>query len=351
MNTTRHELLMQRWQVVQYELIPALRQEGWSLTPKLERVVHTLEWARVEELCSGRYAGTGRRPHERAWLANAFLAKSVLGIADTRALRERLTVDRSLQRICGFAVSRELPSESTFSRAFDEFSRTGLAARAHEALVKQTLGDKLIGHLSRDATAIEARERPQPRDKDQRKRPQRSIHRQRGQTLAEMLREIPAACDWGTKKNARGRATSWRGYKLHLDTADCGIPISALLSSASLHDSLAAIPLSLMSSARVTNLYDVMDAGYCSLELHEHGCQMGHVPLIDHNPRGGEKLKFEPPDAVRYCERTVAERMNARLKDEFGGRHVRVKGALKVMSHLMFGILALAVDQLMRLLC
>jgi hypothetical protein len=77
---------------------------------------------------------------------------------------------------------------------------------------------------------------------------------------------------------------------------------------------------------------------------------LGHVPLIDHNPRGGEKIEFEPPDAVRYNERSVAERMNARLKDEFGGRSVWVQGHLKVKSHLMFGILALSVDQLMRLL-
>jgi hypothetical protein len=334
-------------------LIPGLRQEAGDLTPKLERLIHTLEWARIEEFCLSRYAGTGRPPHERAWLANAFLAKAVLGIATTRALCERLTVDRPLRRICGFPMFRKLPSESTFSRAFDEFAQTELAAQAHTALVKETLGEYLVGHLSRDATAIEARECPLPKDKDKdkRERPKRSIQRQRGQTLAEMLREIPTACDWGTKKNAKGRATSWRGYKLHLDTADCGIPVSALLSSASLHDSLAAIPLSLMSRERVTNLYDVMDAGYCSLELHEHCRQLGHVPLIDHNPRGGEKIEFEPPDAMRYRERTVAERMNARLKDEFGGRQVWVKGALKVKSHLMFGILALSVDQWMRLLC
>ena len=70
----------------------------------------------------------------------------------------------------------------------------------------------------------------------------------------------------------------------------------------------------------------------------------------NHNPRGGEKLEFDPAQAVRYRERTVAERMNARLKDEFGGNHVWVKGNTKVMSHLMFGLLALSVDQLMRLL-
>jgi len=73
-------------------------------------------------------------------------------------------------------------------------------------------------------------------------------------------------------------------------------------------------------------------------------------PLIDHNPaRWREKKKFEPADAIRYNERTVAERSNARLKDEFGGKTVRVKGGTKVMGHLMFGVLALSADQLMRL--
>ncbi len=44
------------------------------------------------------------------------------------------------------------------------------------------------------------------------------------------------------------------------------------------------------------------------------------------------------------------ERVNARLKDEFGGRNVRVRGAAKVMAHLMFGVLALTVDQIRKLI-
>ena len=116
-----------------------------------------------------------------------------------------------------------------------------------------------------------------------------------------------------------------------------------------MHDSRAAIPLSLMSAQRVTNLYDLMDAAYCSSELREHSRSLGHVPLIDHNPRKGEKIEFAPAEAVRYNERTVAERTNARLKDEFGGNTIRVKGSAKVMGHLRFGILALSADQLMRL--
>ena len=164
-----------------------------------------------------------------------------------------------------------------------------------------------------------------------------------------MRDHIPTACDRGTKCNAQGYKVSWNGYKLHLDTADCGVPIAALLSSASMHDSRAAIPLAMMSAQRVTNLYDVMDAAYCSGELREHSRSLGHVPLIDHNPRKGEKIEFAPAEAIRYHERTVAERSNARLKDAFGGRAVMVKGNTKVMGHLMFGVLALSADQLMRL--
>lgn len=367
MDATRANLIMQRWNVVQHELLPELREQVGSLTPKLEKVIHTLEWVRIEEFVASSRCGVGRPPHERAWLANAFVAKSVLGLTTTTALIERLTIDRALRRICGFPLCKKLPSEATFSRAFEEFAESKLAERVHEALVKEHLGDELIGHLSRDGTAIVARERPvrttpaaaapaAPRKRGRRRkgeaRPaatESPLARQRRQTLTQMLDEIPTACDRGTKCNAQGYKVSWNGYKLHLDTADCGVPISAVLSSASMHDSRAAVALSLISAQRVTNLYDLMDAAYCSVELREHSRSLGHVPLIDHNPRKGEKIEFAPAEAVRYNERTAAERSNARLKDEFGGNRVMVKGDTKVMGHLMLGILALSADQLMRL--
>jgi hypothetical protein len=366
---------MQRWNVIQHDLFPGLRNEIGALTPKLEKVIHILEWVRIEEFTKSSWGGVGRPPHERAWLANAFVAKAVLDLSTTVGLIERLTVDRALRRICGFSLFRKLPCEATFSRAFEEFAEAKLAERVHEELVKNHLGDELIGHISRDGTAIEARERPvrvekpssseksdEPpsgKNKKKRGRPTRGetrppaqespLRRQRQQTLPQMLEEIPTVCDRGTKCNAQGYKVSWNGYKLHIDTADCGVPVAALLSSASMHDSRAAIPLSLISASRVTNLYDVMDAAYCSIELHEHSRSLDHVPLIDHNPRRGEKEQFEPADAIRYHERTVAERTNARLKDEFGGNAIFVKGSAKIMGHLMFGILALSADQLMRL--
>ncbi len=128
---------MQRWNVIQHELLPELRIDVGALTPKLEKVIHTLEWVRIEEFVYSSWCGEGRPPHERSWLANAFVAKSVLGLTTTRGLIERLTIDRALRRICGFSPCRKLPSESTFSRAFEEFAEARLAERVHEALTNQ----------------------------------------------------------------------------------------------------------------------------------------------------------------------------------------------------------------------
>ena len=373
MHVSEHTSLRQRLKAVQRELIEGLGSElGAPTTPVLERLVHTLDWLRVEEFVSDG-CGVGRPQRERFALANAFIAKAVLRLPTTAALIDRLKVDRALRRICGFAWFKPLPDESTFSRAFAQFARERLAERLHEALIKEQLGDHLIGHISRDGTAIPARERParghaespaipetatpvghrrgRPRRGEVRapKAPSR-IQRQRQQEVQHMLDAIPRNCDRGAKCNAQGYRNAWNGYKLHIDTADCGVPVSAVLSSASVHDSQVAVPLSRLSAQRVTSLYDVMDAAYCSDELREDSRALGHVPLIDHNPRGGVKREFAPHEAERYKTRTVSERMNARLKDEFGGNNVWVRGPVKVMSHLMFGVLALSADQLMRLL-
>ena len=74
------------------------------------------------------------------------------------------------------------------------------------------------------------------------------------------------------------------------------------------------------------------------------------MPIIDRNPRRGESVPMSPAEALRYNERTVAERFNARLKDEFGGRSVMVRGAEKVRMHLMFGVIVIFADQLLKLL-
>jgi len=180
-------------------------------------------------------------------------------------------------------------------------------------------------------------------------------------TLEEMLADLPLKCDRSGKMNAKGNLCWWTGYKLHLVADDHGIPLAAITSSASLHDSQAAIPLAKITAQRVINLYDLMDSAYYAPGIIEHSMAMGHVPIIEKKAKSGEKhekilekkawktINFKPAEMVRYEARTTVERTFSRLKNEFGVSFVRVRGGLKVATHLMFCVLSLAADQLMKL--
>jgi len=234
-------------------------------------------------------------------------------------------------------------------------------------LLEKHARDRLVGHISRDATDIEGREkvfkreekRPNPAPARKRGRPKKGesrrpkepsrLEKQMGMSVEEILSDLPKCCDVGTKKK-NGKTHHWKGYKLHLDWADGEIPVSAILTSASVHDSQAAIPLAKMTAERVTNLYDLMDAAYDAEAILSFSKSLGHVPIVDRNRRKGEKIEMEPATKRRYDECSTAERGNSLLKEKFGARNVRVKGYTKVFAHLMFGIVALTADRLFNLL-
>ncbi len=360
------QLLNQYGRILQQWLFPRLEEELGPLTEKQEQLVTVLGMVEIEAALPSGGPRVGRPGHDRCTIARSFVAKAVYNLGTTRALLDLLKADIRLRRICGWERQSEVPDETVFSRAFAEFARTELPQRVHEALIAKTQKERLIGHISRDSTPISARERPAKRaDKPQPTKPSKQ-RRKRGEpkpvedmkrierqatsmTLAEMVADLPRQCAVGCKTNSHGRKETWRGYKLHLDVSDGQIPISALLTSANLHDSQVAIPLATITSQRVTSLYDLMDSAYDCKLIREHSRNLGHVPIIDKQDRGTGLVAMEPHEAARYDERTAIERVNGRLKDEFGGRNVRVRGALKVMAHLMFGVLALTVDQILRL--
>lgn len=421
------DILAQHWSTIQGVLFPFLKEMLGPLSEFHSRFISTIELVRVENFIKNYSGFRGRPCDDRVAIAHAFIAKAMLNLPSTTSLIDRLKVDRVLRRLCGFDQIKDIPSEPTFSRAFNEFANSQIAEKIHEGLIKNNLGDHLFGHVSRDSTAIIAPERRKRIQKStsstisvssvssvakrlesgnllaenkeatsvdtidtintvegvistieskskptkrKRGRPKGSkkkielpsrLERQRGMRLEEMLADLPKFCDLGCKKS-KGYKETWKGYKLHIDVSDGQIPISCILTSASLSDSQAAIPLSLLTSRKITHLYDLMDSAYDSAIIREHSQSLGHVPIIEMNPRRNkekqEEFKVEPkrlrllnvqmPAAVRYNERNSVERVNARLKNEFGGETVRVRGHAKVMAHLMFGILALTVDQLMR---
>lgn len=377
MNQTR-QVLSNIWNRFQASLFPWLQEELGELTGKQQQLIEVLEIAQIETHLP--YVGQvpGRPPEDRCAIARAFVAKAVYNLPTTEMLLDQLKSDITLRRICGWEKKQDIPSRATFSRAFAEFAESQLAERVHAAIIDTHLGNQLIGHICRDSTAITAREKPEkkavkaeatppkkrgrPKKGEERiKEPTRLEKQSADMSLTEMKDDLPTACNVGTKRNSKGYKTSWIGYKLHIDAADGGIPVSCLLTSASLHDSQAAIPLAELSNQRVSSCYDLMDAAYDAPQIKQHSESLGHVPLIDENPRGkGRKAEVEAElkrkrkagyktsEAIRYNERGTVERVNGRLKDDFGARMVRVKGHAKVMAHLMFGVIALTVDQLMK---
>ncbi len=375
------EKMLGYWMTIQRSLFPWVEEGLGKLTEKEQKLITILDMIGIEGFINRSRSLQGRPMEERAPIARAFVAKATYNIPTTTALVDRLKCDQKLRCICGWERANDIPSKSTFSRAFTEFTQTQLTERVHEALVVESLSEDIVMHISRDSTEIEVREKPQKKEtpetdmeepKPKRGRPRKGeeavktptrLERQQTMTLEEMLEDLPKQCDVGTKKNSKGYKETWNGFKLHLDCADGQIPISCILTSASTNDTQVAIPLATMTSERVVNLYDLMDAGYDAQIIREHSESLGHVPIIDINTRRNKELKqevnaearrfklinLEKPEDRRYKERTGVERVFARLKDEFGGRMIRVRGDARVMTHLMFAILALTADQMIRL--
>jgi transposase len=316
-------------------------------------------------------SGPGRPSYEREPFLKAFIAKAVLNLPTTVALIDRLNVDISLRRICGFLYKNKIPCAATFSNVFNEFADQKLLEKIHEYLVRTAHDGHIVHNVSRDSTAIEAREtveRKKEVDKREniqtrkRGRPKKDevlpqnikepsiVQQQVDQPLDIMLSFLNRACDYGCKRDSKGFKITWKGYKLHIDTGDFDIPLTCLLTAASVHDSCASLPLEKMTSQRVQSLYTLADSAYDAQDIKNDIEKYGKVAVIDHNRRRGEKIPFDPPKKERYKARSSAERVNSLLKDHFGGSSVMVTGANKIMCHLMFGIVSITALQIAKVI-
>jgi len=342
---------------IQHYLFPELEEVLGELTAKHKEFIRAIELIDIKRYAiSFAWKGVGCKPHDRESIIKSFLAKPIFEFVKTRNLLDNLQNSPILRRLCGWESRNSIPSESTFSRAFNAFSQTDLGDKVHEALIKEHHADKIVGHASKDSTSVASREKACRKNshgkkiKKKRGRPAkgtivekkpRRLELQDKRTLNENLSDLPQCCNWGTKKNSDGKTYTWKGYKAHLDVSDAGVPLSAIVTSASVHDSQVAVPLMQMTKERVINFYDVMDSAYDAPEIHEFSKGLGHVPLIDNNPRRGEKIEFEPAKKIRYNERTSAERANSELKDNYGLENIFVKGYKKAKLHIMFSVVVL----------
>ena len=236
-----NNMIKEIWHRFQDELFPMLEEETGIFTKRHKVFIATLDMVPVETFDLGGSRGAGRPQQDRQALARAFIAKAVWNITTTRDLIYRLMADVNVRRLCGWYSRSDIPSEATFSRAFAEFAKIKLPERMHEALICDVYSDELVGHISRDSTAIAAREKPEPKDGKtgsgaQEPKPAKARGRGRprkgeavdrkptrlqrqldgAMSLGQMVEELPKACGFAKKKNSKGCQESWRGYKLHI---------------------------------------------------------------------------------------------------------------------------------------
>ena len=156
------QTISQFWGKIQGSLFPQLEEELDPLTAKQQQLVAILELVRIEQYIPDYFGCEGRPQKARKAIARAFVAKMTYNMPTTTALWDRLHADKNLRRICGWERVHQIPSEATFSRAFDEFAQSGLPQQVHEALIEKLYPgtDTIVLHISRDSTAIEGREKP-----------------------------------------------------------------------------------------------------------------------------------------------------------------------------------------------
>lgn len=364
-------------------LFSALKEELRleELSHKEQKLIKILDFAQIEKNIT--VISITNTPKDREEIARAFIAKSVYNFQTTRDLIDRLHHDRTLRIICGWRYKSDIPSESKFSRVFKELSDSQIAAKTHEQFVKEYLSDTVFMYNAIDATKIPLRAKPVKVEKEENpknkvgrpkksevKEPKQPTILQQQQTMTttkEMLSLVSTHCGVGIKQNSKGNREVWIGGKLHISAVDGDIPVAAFYSGANVHDSSVALPLINETSKRVNYLYDLQDAGYDSNIIRDFSKKLGHRPIIDINPKNSKELKakielqkeekgkFEMlhlpqnSDTHHYNQRSMVERVNKYLKEDFGCNTIYYQGATKVASVLAFGILSICIHQSLKL--
>ena len=336
------------------------------------RIAESVELGRISRKYG--WCGNGRKPSSRLAMFKMFVMKHVWNFPTTKDALAEVRRCPSMRRLCGWESQSSIPSESTISRAFGDFAADEIASSLFKDFVKKVAKGRIVVHRSIDSTEIDAREGAATKDEkaaaaelaairaqvDANAEDYNALALQKERDLDTNLALLPTLCDWGCKRNSKGKTQYWRGYKLHIAVADGDFPIAACLTSASVHDSKAAIPLMQMADEVTVSLYDLEDAAYDAKEIREFSESNNHVPIIDANPRRGapktdgrgeRAAGVVPAEKIRFRNRSGVERVNGHLHDAHGGRTVRVRGHAKVFLHLMLGLLVIAVEQSAQMLC
>jgi hypothetical protein len=281
-------------------------------------------------------------------------------------LIERLKADPNLRLLCNFTT---IPGQASFSRAYAYLANAGIVPNTHDNLTIETFKEKVVYHICRDSSAIDARETvPKKAEQKPQKAPKKrgkpvkyggkrvflppDVELQLIQEPHISLEALNKQCAKGCKRSTLSSSTFWKGYKLHLDVSDWGYPITACVTGANVQDCKLAIPMDKMTEQKVTFCYSLMDAAYDAHYIKSFIESRDRVPIIDPKRRNnGTCPELDPARLDRYKVRTTVERSYSHLKDSLIPKAIYVKGHTKVSFVLFSAVLCLAALKHLQFLC
>src|SRR3974390_2309192 len=114
--------LQHLWQSLQLRLFPMLEEELGPLSDKDRLFVQVVSLLDLGKFMSVyQWKKVGCPPRSRLWLLHAFVAMQVYQFGNREALVQALRGCPLLRRLCGWDSVAEVPSLSTFCRAFAQF--------------------------------------------------------------------------------------------------------------------------------------------------------------------------------------------------------------------------------------
>jgi transposase len=267
----------------------------------------------------------------------ALVIRIVERIPTIKDLVKRLRQDFLFHLECGFLFSDRIPSEASFSRFVKKLSESTALEDVQQTLLLQAIQEGFIidDVVAIDATHFESRDQSTPNEKKPKAEPkkrgrkskaeqeafqkekqkqdeqktiyEKSIETQLDVDLETLRTSVPIEPNWGIKKNSEGKNTFWFGFKAHLGVgAKSQYILQGLMSSASLNDGKAAIPLLKGVQERLPSLriqYGTLDAGYDYEAIYKQLHRMGAHGIIAYNQRNeGELLGVDEhfaPTCVR----------------------------------------------------
>lgn len=275
----------------------------------------------------------------------SLIARIIERIPTVKDLVKRLKNDILFRMDCGFMLSETIPSEATYSRLVQKLSQSDALERIQRHLLRQAMTEGFIKDdtVAIDATHIESRdkvpakqekEKPEPQKRGRKPKKEREawlkqkqeeeeqkplfekkIAAQLPETYDSLKTKMPLVPRWGIKKNSEGKNVFWFGYKGHLAVGTKSQYIlGSMLSSGSLNDGKAAIPLLKGLKTQYpsyTYKHAVMDAGYDYEPIYQQVRKAKAHAVIAYNRRREPELEGFDENFAPTCVREHSYRYDS----------------------------------------